>query len=113
MHPSWILGIAGLAVAASPGEVIPGKYVVKLNPSADLDVNLHARWVSDVHSRNLARRGGDSLGVESIYTFPGFTGYSGSFDDETLEAIRNNADVGRHGHRSTSLPMNYHGTNLS
>lgn len=85
-----------LALPTNPQGVIPGRYIVALKPSEEIDVDLHTRWVSDVHAQNLARRGGESSGVDQTFSFPGFQGYSGSFDDETLEIIKANSSVGSH-----------------
>lgn len=74
-------------------EVIPGKFIVALRPEVELD--LHTRWVSDVHGEALRRRSGDSdgVGVEKTFDAPGFHGYTGSFDDETVATIKANSSV--------------------
>lgn len=73
-------------------EVIPGKFIVALRPEVELD--LHTRWVSDVHGEALRRRGdSDSVGVEKTFDAPGFHGYAGSFDDETVATIKANSSV--------------------
>lgn len=95
--------LAGLAAVASAlpaqtGGVVPGKFVVALKPSTEVDIDLHARWVSDVHSASLARRGEDPnvavfSGIDRTFSFPGFQGYSGSFDEETVEILKFNTSV--------------------
>lgn len=70
-----------------------GRYIVTLKPDAGIDLDLHARWVSDIHARNLRSRSGNTAGLESTFSFPGFTGYTGAFDDATLEAIKANVNV--------------------
>lgn len=73
---------------------IPGKYIVTLNPGAAVsELESHLAWVSDVHARSLARR--DETGVEKTYNFSDFSGYSGNFDDATIEEIKLNPDVSK------------------
>lgn len=94
---------ASSALPTSNQRILPGKFIVELQPDARSNLEAHTQWVSHVHSRNLARRGGDSLGIEQTYSFSGFNGYAGSFDEETLEAIKANPDV------STLTPHTGHG----
>ncbi|KAM0323245.1 hypothetical protein ACHAQA_008836 [Verticillium albo-atrum] len=70
-----------------------GRYIVTLKPDAAIDLNLHTRWVTDIHARNLQRRGEDTAGLDSTFVFPGFAGYAGAFDDDTLEAIKAHVNV--------------------
>ncbi|KAF3352743.1 hypothetical protein VDGD_05709 [Verticillium dahliae] len=70
-----------------------GRFVVTLKPNAAVDLDLHARWVADVHSRNLRRRGDITPGLSTTFSFNDFAGYAGAFDDDTLEAIRANVNV--------------------
>jgi oryzin len=100
MSPRSIQLLAGFVAAAlalpasiNSNDVIPGRYIVALKSADEVDIDLHARWVADVHSQNLARRGGESNGIDETFSFPGFQGYSGSFDDETLELIKANNSV--------------------
>lgn len=94
---------AGHALPASSSNVVPGKFVVALKASADLDLDSHTQWVSEVHARNIARRAGDSTGVDQTFSFPGYQAYSGSFDEETLDSIRANPNVRLTG--SNRLPI--------
>ncbi|RBR23749.1 uncharacterized protein FIESC28_03454 [Fusarium coffeatum] len=89
-----LLSLAAI-VAALPADknVVPGKFVVALKPTDDLD--LHARWVSDVNREALTRRGVESAGIDKTFSFPGFKGYSGSFDEETIKIIKANSTVMR------------------
>ncbi|KFA46894.1 hypothetical protein S40293_03613 [Stachybotrys chartarum IBT 40293] len=92
----YVLGVfaaAGHALPASSSSVVPGKFIVSLKASADVDLGSHTQWVSEVHARNIARRAGDSTGVDQTFSFPGYQAYSGSFDEETLDSIRANPNV--------------------
>ncbi|KAF4977888.1 hypothetical protein FZEAL_5662 [Fusarium zealandicum] len=89
--------VAGLGetLAASVPEprLLPGKWIVSLKPGSAPDLDLHTRWVSDIHARSIGRRDNAATGVETKFDFPGFAGYSGSFSADTLEAIRSNPNV--------------------
>jgi oryzin len=85
-------GVAS-ALPTAAHNILPGKYIVRLKPDVESHLQAHTEWVSEIHSHNLARRGGDSVGIEKTYHFASFEGYAGSFDDETLEAIKANPDV--------------------
>ncbi|OBS24582.1 hypothetical protein FPOA_05124 [Fusarium poae] len=88
-----LLSVAAVAVALPTDKgIVPGKFIVALKPE-DVDLDLHARWVSDVHGQSLARRGVESGGIERKFNFPGFQGYSGLFDEETIQIIKANSSV--------------------
>ncbi|KAM0269274.1 hypothetical protein ACHAQH_009780 [Verticillium albo-atrum] len=70
-----------------------GRYIVTLKPNAEIDLDLHVRWVTDVHGQNLRRRGELTAGLDSTFNFPGFAGYAGAFDGDTLKAIKANVNV--------------------
>ncbi|KPM41692.1 Alkaline protease 1 [Neonectria ditissima] len=101
MAPLFTLVLSLLAVGhgralpapASEPQLIPGKWIVALKPEVASDLDLHTRWVSDLHARSIERRDDGVSGVDKTFDFPGFAGYSGSFNDETLEAIRANPNV--------------------
>jgi oryzin len=101
MFSKTLLGVFAAAAAvasalpttATAGSALPGKCIVRLKPDVESHLAEHTEWVSHVHSRNLARRGGDSNGIEKTYSFSNFEDYAGSFDDVTLEAIRASSDV--------------------
>lgn len=70
---------------------ISGSYIVTLKDGVDAaTAESHIQWVGDVHKRSINKR--DSKGVEKTYT-GNFNGYAGSFDESTLQEIRNNPDV--------------------
>ncbi|KAF5665061.1 alkaline protease (oryzin) [Fusarium heterosporum] len=91
-----LLSLAAVALALptdkSAKGIIPGKFVVALKPTG-VDLEPHTRWVSDVHGQVLACRGVESSGIDKTFSFPGFKGYSGSFDEETINIIKANSSV--------------------
>ncbi|KAF5963173.1 alkaline protease (oryzin) [Fusarium bulbicola] len=91
------LGLATVALALPSNKdskgLVASKFIVALKPTANVDLDLHARWVSDVHGQALARRGAESGGIYTTFSFPGFKGYSGSFDEDTIKIIKANSSV--------------------
>ncbi|KAI3390566.1 hypothetical protein diail_9190 [Diaporthe ilicicola] len=81
-----LLPFANAAPVASSHQAraIPNKYIVTLKETAD--VESHLGWVKDVHARSLGRR--DLSGVEKTFNISDFNGYSGAFDDATIEEIK-------------------------
>ncbi|KAM0233132.1 hypothetical protein ACHAP5_010487 [Fusarium lateritium] len=94
VHTKFVfLGLAAIANALPTDKgIVPGKFIVALKPT-DVDLDLHSRWVSDVQGQSLTRRGVKSSGIDRTFSFPGFQGYSGSFDEETIEIIKANSSV--------------------
>ncbi|PGH11160.1 hypothetical protein AJ80_07262 [Polytolypa hystricis UAMH7299] len=100
-----LLGALLPAVFAAPvqepqgaPEVNPNKYIVTLKKGLGADrVSSHTNWAVNIHNTNLARRGsteGEAPGgIEKKYGFGGFSAYSGTFDDATIEEIKKSADV--------------------
>lgn len=86
-----LLPFVNAAPVANPPQAraIPSKYIVTLKETAD--VESHLGWVKDVHARSLGRR--DLAGVEKTFNISDFNGYSGSFDDATIEEIKANDAV--------------------
>ncbi|EMD86019.1 hypothetical protein COCC4DRAFT_146693 [Bipolaris maydis ATCC 48331] len=85
-------------VAAPPeNDIIPGKYIVQLKPDTDVAaVAAHHHKVRSIHARNLARRGDNSPTgepVEREYGFGDFKGYSGFFDEATIEELKTLPEV--------------------
>ncbi|KAJ3548620.1 hypothetical protein NM208_g923 [Fusarium decemcellulare] len=89
------LVVAGVvnALPAREPQPLPGKWIVALKPETASELDLHTRWVSDIHARSIERRDDGSVGLEKKFDFPGFAGYSGSFSEETIEIIRANPNV--------------------
>lgn len=85
-------GNAAPTPAPQQAEVIPGRYIVTLNPGiAARDFETHLDWARDIHSRSLTRR--DTTGVEKTFNISDFSAYSGAFDDATIEQIKNSPEV--------------------
>ncbi|KAL4808300.1 alkaline protease 1 [Aspergillus unguis] len=85
-------------IEARRTEKLPGKYIVTFKSGLQAEeIDAHTTWASNVHKRNLERRGlterDQYSGIEKNYKINKFAAYSGSFDDATIEEIRNNADV--------------------
>ena len=58
------------------GEVIPGKYIVRMKDAADMSI------------------AATTYGASHTYTSKSFKGFAASLDEESLETIRNNPNVG-------------------
>lgn len=82
-----------LAISGALGQSTDSRWIISLNPSSAPDLELHTRWISGIHARNIERRGGSTSGLQKTFNFPGFVGYTGSFDNETLETIRASSNV--------------------
>ena len=73
---------------------IPGRWIIQLKPEVDIAaVAAHKLKVREIHARNLVRRGGESAGIEHEYGFGAFKGYSGAFDDVTVDELKNLPEV--------------------
>lgn len=85
--------LAPAFAAPSPADVddlLPDRYIVTLkNDLVSPQVDSHVSWVNNVHRRDLERRAG---GVDKVWS-KSFKGYSGQFDEITLEDIRANTEV--------------------
>ncbi|KAF2870119.1 peptidase S8/S53 domain-containing protein [Massariosphaeria phaeospora] len=79
------------------GELVPGKWIVRLKPEADVaTIAAHHVKVREIHARNIARRDvaeEETGGVEREYGFGGFKGYAGAFDIATVEELKNRPEV--------------------
>ncbi|PYI35452.1 subtilisin-related protease [Aspergillus indologenus CBS 114.80] len=79
-------------------QTIPGKYIVTFKPGTDdAKIDEHTAWATNLHRRHLEGRSfieGDlPAGIERYYKINRFAAYAGSFDDATIAAIRQHADV--------------------
>ncbi|KAL4913648.1 peptidase S8/S53 domain-containing protein [Aspergillus aurantiobrunneus] len=89
---------APILEARRPVEKIPGKYIVTFKSGLPTEqIDAHTTWASNVHKRNLERRDlaerDGFSGIENKFKINKFAAYVGSFDDATIEEIRNNEDV--------------------
>lgn len=79
------------------GQIVTGKWIITLQPSADVAaVAAHISKVQTIQARNVGRRAvGDNAlgGIERQFGFGGFKAYSGSFDDTTIEELKNLPEV--------------------
>ncbi|KAK3995200.1 putative serine protease with a subtilisin domain [Cladorrhinum sp. PSN332] len=84
--------VSALPATKRDPEPIPGKYIVTLKPGVPISaVKTHLNWVRGMPARRLTRR--DASGIEQIYNIKDFNGYAGSFDEATINQIRNSEDV--------------------
>ncbi|EEP79731.1 conserved hypothetical protein [Uncinocarpus reesii 1704] len=75
--------------------IIPNSYIVALKEDVpEHDFDAHMAWVSNVHSASVAAAGSASTsGVKFTFKINGWKGYSGSFDDNTLNELLANENV--------------------
>jgi oryzin len=82
--------VAGVPVERGDATIIPGKFIVTLKQGiAKRDADAHLDWVNGIHERGRGRPGG----VKKTYETDRFRGYSGSFDEATVEAIKSDPNV--------------------
>lgn len=104
----FITRLAVLAIAATPfvaqaapfkkEEVVPGKWIIQLKPDVDVaTIAAHHNRVREIHARNILTRRDLSAvevgGVENEYGFGDFHGYSGGFDEATIEELKGLPEV--------------------
>ncbi|KAI5788991.1 alkaline serine protease Alp1 [Geopyxis carbonaria] len=82
-------------LSAQIGRIVPDNYIVVLKPEISVQAaDAHRNWANDLHSRRSARRNDNSLaGITATYSMSQLKGYAGSFDEETLNTIRESDDV--------------------
>lgn len=77
---------------------ITGKFIVVLKDGISArSVDSHIEWVREMHLNSLGRRELDLPGVEDTFAIGSFQAYSGSFDEDTLQKIRDLPEVNPHG----------------
>lgn len=82
--------VPAFAAPASLEDLLPDRYIVTLKNNVESNgVDSHISWVNTVHRRGLERRAG---GVDKVWS-KSFKGYSGQFDEVTLEDIRASVEV--------------------
>jgi cerevisin len=83
-------------------EAIANSYIVVLKDNLKShEIKEHATWISSLTAKSNEKfRMSDWLnphtaaaGIEHVYDTPNLKGYSGKFDDQVLEAIRQSDDV--------------------
>ncbi|KAH6629245.1 subtilisin-like protease-like protein [Boeremia exigua] len=86
---------ASAAPVTSTDGIIPGKYIVRLKPDADIaSITAHHNTVRNIQARNIAKRHRrptateKEAGVEREYGFGKFKGYAGAFDAATVEELK-------------------------
>lgn len=86
-----LLAPAAAAPGPAPRDLLSDRFIVTLkNDLLSPQVDSHISWLQGVVGRGLERRAG---GVDRVWS-KSFKGYSGAFDDVTLEDIRANTEVG-------------------
>ena len=91
--------------SSSNSEPIADNYMVIFKSHVtDAGAKSHQSWVQDVHEKQvmkteLKKRGQVSFqeelyqGLKHTYSIPGMLGYSGHFDEDTIEQVRRHPDV--------------------
>lgn len=76
-------------------DAIPNAYIVVLkDKKSNLDFNSHINWVEELHQTSIRKGTEVSLGgLKFKYDIHGWKGYSGSFNQESLDQIIENEDV--------------------
>ncbi|KAF8249123.1 subtilisin-like protein [Wilcoxina mikolae CBS 423.85] len=82
-------------VTIQSGSVVADHYIVLLKPETTAEeFQAHQVWATNLHHRRLSRRDDSSLaGIKRKWHFGKMTGYSGSFDNATIEEIKARSDV--------------------
>ena len=83
---------------ADTEDIIPNSYIVVMKDDLSTETfDNHRNWVSNYRSRNgiASRVRGADHGVKHTYDFGVMKGYSGIFDDETIQSIANTPDVSK------------------
>ncbi|KAK3372393.1 serine protease [Podospora didyma] len=99
-----IHGEAAPILSSSNAEVVPNSYIIKFKKHvSEASASDHHVWIQKIHSsregehRDLKKRGlVDDVfrGIKHTYKIgQGFLGYSGHFDEETIEQVRMHPDV--------------------
>jgi cerevisin len=96
---------AAPVLSSTSAKEVPNSYMVVFKKHVK-DASKHHDWVQSVHTKNneermeLRKRSSQFPvttevfdGLKHVYEMAGMKGYSGHFDDETIEAIRNHPDV--------------------
>ena len=91
--------------SSSNSETIANNYMIIFKSHVtDAGAKAHHSWVQDIHEKQamrteLKKRDQISLqdeifqGLKHTYSIPGLMGYSGHFDEDTIEQVRRHPDV--------------------
>lgn len=80
--------------ATVAGQVVPGKWIVTLQPDADVaTVVSHFAKVREIQARNVGGAPQESGTIERQYGFGRFKGYAGSFGEAAIEELRGLPEV--------------------
>ncbi|KAF9887767.1 Basic amino-acid permease [Aspergillus nanangensis] len=93
-----VLGVPmGGARRSFTTEKIPGRYIITFKADVDqATIDHHTTWATSLHQRSLVGRDEDDdlpIGIERNYQINKWAGYAGSFDDVTIDQIRNSDEV--------------------
>lgn len=94
-------------LSSSNAEVVPNSYIIKFKKHVDeSSASAHHAWIQDIHAsreqvrQDLKKRGQVPMlddffhGLKHTYKIgEEFLGYSGHFDEETIEQVRRHPDV--------------------
>ncbi|ROT40951.1 hypothetical protein SODALDRAFT_343138 [Sodiomyces alkalinus F11] len=92
-------------LASSNAEAIPNSYIIKFKDHvSESGAVEHQSWVQHIHTKSsderleLRKRGEPHAetvfnGLKHVYKLGGFLGYSGHFDEATIEEVRRHPDV--------------------
>lgn len=99
-------GEAAPVLSSANAEHIPDSYIIKFKEHvSESGASSHQSWVQDLHAKKdderleLRKRGQEPIvetvfeGLKHTYSLSGFLGYSGHFDEATIEAVRRHPDV--------------------
>ncbi|KAF4972706.1 hypothetical protein FSARC_771 [Fusarium sarcochroum] len=88
-----LLMVGATATPVASNQPTSNRWIVSLKTESSSGLQHHVKRVTELHASNLQRRREATSGIEVTFEFPGFAGYAGSFDDETLEALKADPDV--------------------
>lgn len=108
--PSFSIGTvhgdAAPVLSSANAEHVPDSYIIKFKEHVSADAATHHHsWIQDIHAKKgderleLRKRGQEPLvetvfeGLKHTYNVGSFLGYSGHFDEATIEEVRRHPDI--------------------
>lgn len=90
-----VFSLLPVLVAAKAGDLVQDSYIVVLkNGISASEFAAHRAWANDLQSSALAKRGDTGhSGLKHTYNMGKLKGYSGTFDQQTIEEIKKRSDV--------------------